>query len=100
MKQPVTDVPYFIVNSPEDRASKNLRTGGSYLFPMTLSFYCPTHGASVVYTFEDKENPHWLLYSGPMHLKPGNYNIRVKAVRYGYGDSEELKGSFEIKQTK
>ncbi|MBN2665860.1 MAG: sulfatase [Bacteroidales bacterium] len=100
MKQPVTDTPYFIVNSPEDRASKNLRTGGTWSSPMTLSFYCPTHGASVVYTFEEKENPHWLLYSGPMHLKPGNYNIRVKAVRYGYGDSEELKGSFEIKQTK
>ncbi len=100
MKQPVTDVPYFIVNSPEDRASKNLRTGGSYSSPVTLSFYCPTHGASVVYTFEEKENPHWLLHSGPMHLKPGNYNIRVKAVRYGYSDSEELKGSFEIKQTK
>jgi len=100
MKQPVTDTPYFIVNSPEDRASKNLRTGGTWSSPMTLSFYSPTHGASVVYTFEDKENPHWLLYSGPMHLKPGNYNIRVKAVRYGYSDSEELKGSFEIKQTK
>ncbi len=100
MKQPVTDTPYFIVNSPEDRASKNLRAGGSYSSPMTLAFYCPTHGASVVYTFEDKENPHWLLYSGPMHLKPGNHNIRVKAVRYGYRDSEELKGSFEIKQTK
>jgi len=97
MKQPVTDAPYFIVNSPEDRASKNLRTGGTYTFPMTLAFYCPTHGASLVYTFEERENPHWLLYSGPLHLKPGNYNIRVKAVRYGYRDSGELRGSFEIK---
>jgi hypothetical protein len=96
-KQPVTDVPYFIINSAEDRASKNYRTGGTYTSPMTLGFYCPTHGASLVYTFEDKTNPHWLLYSGPLHLNPGTYNIRVKAVRYGYKDSEELKGSFEIK---
>ena len=96
-KQPVTDVPYFIINSAEDRASKNYRTGGTYTSPMTLGFYCPTHGASLVYTFEDKTNPHWLLFSGPLHLKPGTYNIRVKAVRYGYKDSEELKGSFEIK---
>ena len=96
-KQPVTDVPYFIINSPEDSASKNYRTGGTYSSPMTLGFYCPTHGASLVYTFEEKANPHWLLYSGPLHLKPGNHNIRLKAVRYGYKESEELKGTFEIK---
>lgn len=96
-KQPVTDIPYFIINSPEERASKNYRTGGTYSSPMTLGFYCPTHGASLVYTFEDKENPHWLLYSGPLHIRPGTYNIRVKAVRYGYRDSEELKGTFQIK---
>jgi N-sulfoglucosamine sulfohydrolase len=95
-KQPVTDVPYFIINSKEDRATKNYRTGGTFTSPMTLSFYCPTHGASLVYTFEDKNNPHWLLYSGPLHLKPGTHNIRIKAVRYGYKDSEELKGIFEI----
>lgn len=97
MIQPVTDIPYFIINSPEDRGSKNLRSGGIYSSPMTLGFYCPTHGASIVYTLEEKENPHWLLYSGPLHLKPGTYNVRVKAVRYGYQDSEELKGTFEIR---
>ncbi|HBE39887.1 MAG TPA: sulfatase, partial [Bacteroidales bacterium] len=96
-KQPVTDIPYFIINAPEDRASKNYRTGGTYSSPMTLGFYCPTHGASIVYTFEETENPRWLLYSGPLHLKPGNYNIRTKAVRYGYKDSDELKEDFIIK---
>jgi len=95
-KQPVTDIPYFIINSPEERASKNYREGGVYSSPMTLGFYCPTHGASIVFTLEEKENPHWLLYSGPLHLKPGSHNIRVKAVRYGYKDSEELKASFQI----
>ena len=96
-KQPVSDIPYFIINSPEDRASKNYRVGGTYTSPMTLSFYCPTHGASLVYTFEESDNPHWLLYSGPLHLKRGSHNIRVKAVRYGYAESGELKGTFEIK---
>jgi len=95
--QPVTDVPYFIINSAEDRSSKNYRTGGTYSSPMTLAFYCPTHGASIVYTFEDKSNPHWLLYAGPLKLKPGTYNLRIKAVRYGYKDSEELKGTFVVK---
>lgn len=97
MKQPVADMPYFIINAPEERHSKNHRTGGNYSSPVTLGFYCPTHGASIVYTFEEKENPRWLLYSGPLHLKPGIYNIRTKAVRYGYKDSEELKGNFVIK---
>lgn len=96
-KQPVTDVPYFIINSREDRSSKNYRAGGIYSSPMTLSFYCPTHGASIVYTFEEKDNPHWLLFNGPLRLNPGSYNIRVKAVRYGYKESDELKGTFEIK---
>ncbi|MBK7627671.1 MAG: sulfatase [Bacteroidales bacterium] len=96
-KQPVSDIPYFVINSNEDRATKIYRTGGVYTSPMTLSFYCPTHGASLVYTFEESKNPRWLLYNGPLHLKPGSYNIRVKAVRYGYKESEELKGSFEIR---
>jgi arylsulfatase A-like enzyme len=95
--QPVTDMPYFIINSPEEPASKNLRTGGTYSSPMTLAFYCPTHGASIVYTLEENSNPRWQLYAGPLHLKPGKYAIRVKAVRYGYMDSEELKGEFIIK---
>jgi hypothetical protein len=96
-KQPVTDIPYFIINSKEDRASKNYRVGGTFTSPMTLSFYCPTHGASLVYTFEDNKTPHWLLYNGPLNLKPGTYSIRVKAVRYGYIESAELKGVFEIR---
>lgn len=95
-KQPVTDAPYFIVNAPEDRGSKNYRTGGTYSSPMTLAFYCPTHGASIVYSFEESDKPHWLLYNGALNLKPGKYNIQVKAVRYGYKDSEITKGSFEI----
>ncbi len=95
-EQPKTDVPYFIVNAPEDPSSKNYRTGGIFSSPMTLGFYCPTHGSSIVYTFEESENPHWLLYSGPLHLKEGSHMIRIKAVRYGFKESEELKGRFEI----
>jgi hypothetical protein len=94
--QPVTDVPYFIMNSKEDRSVKNYREGGTFTSPMTLGFYCPTQGSSIVYTFDQSSNPHWLLYKGPMHLKPGSYKIRVKAVRYGYKDSGELTGDFVI----
>lgn len=97
LKQPVTDTPYFIINSPEERHVRHHREGGTYSSPMTLAFYCPTHGSSIVYTFDQKESPRWLLYSGPVRLKKGSHSIRVKAVRYGYKESEELKGNFEIK---
>jgi hypothetical protein len=32
-----------------------------------------------------------------VRLVKGSHSIRVKAVRYGYKESEELKGTFEIK---
>ncbi|MBL7968745.1 MAG: sulfatase-like hydrolase/transferase [Prolixibacteraceae bacterium] len=96
-KQPVTDKPYFIVNAPEDRGSKNYQTGGVFTAPMTLSFYCPTHGASIVYTTETGNKPNWKLYSGALRLPKGTSTLRIKAVRYGYKDSDEVAGTFEIK---
>jgi len=96
-KQPVTDKPYFIVNALEDRGSKNYQTGGTYSFPMTLSFFCPTHGNSIVYTTEEGNSPRWKLYSGSLHLAKGTSKIRAKAVRYGYKDSEEVVGVFDIR---
>lgn len=95
-KQPVTDKPYFIVNSPEDRGSKNYQTGDTFSAPMTLAFYCPTHGSSIVYTTEPGNKPAWKLYSGPLRLKKGTSTIRIKAVRYGYKDSGEVSGNFEV----
>jgi len=94
--QPIADIPYFIINAPEDRSTKNYREGGVFSSPMTLGFYCPTHGSSIVYTFDQIDNPHWLLYAGPLNLKAGTYKIRVKAVRYGYKESDELIGNFKI----
>jgi len=96
-KQPVTDEPYFIVNAPEDRGSRNYQTGGTYSFPTKLSFYCPTHGNSIVYTSDEGKKPHWKLYSGALNLAKGTTTIRLKAVRYGYKDSEEVTGTFEIR---
>ena len=96
-KQPVTDKPYFIVNAPEDRGSKNYQTGGTFSAPMTLAFYCPTHGASIVYTTDNGNKPAWKLSSGPLRLKKGTSTVRLKAVRYGYKDSDEISGIFEVK---
>lgn len=96
-KQPVTDKPYFIANAPEDRGSKNYQTGGTFSAPMTLAFYCPTHGASIVYSTESGNKPVWKLYSGPLRLKIGTSTVRIKAIRYGYKDNDEVLGKFEVK---
>jgi N-sulfoglucosamine sulfohydrolase len=96
-KQPVTDIPWFVINAPEDRGSKIYHTGGKFSSPMSLGFYCPTQGASIVYTFDNNQHTRWLLYNGPVQLKPGMHTVRVRAIRYGYKESEELTGVFEIK---
>ena len=95
-KQPTTDKPYFIVNSKEDRGSKNYQEGGTYSSPVTLSFYCPTQGSSIVYTTEESDKPKWKLYNGSIKLPKGTHTIRVKAVRYGYKSSEKEIGKFTI----
>jgi N-sulfoglucosamine sulfohydrolase len=48
-----------------------------------------TEGASIAYTTDTGEKPHWLLYTGELTLKrPAT--LRVKACRLGYLDSEEV----------
>ena len=96
-KQPVSDKPYFIVNAPEDRGSQKYQAGGTYSSPMTLTFYCPTQGASIVYTTETGNKPAWKLYSGALRLPIGTTTVILKAVRYVYKESEEVKGTFEVK---
>lgn len=96
-EQPVTNDPSFIVNAPEDRGSKKYQSGGTYSSPMTLAFYCPTHGASIVYTTDTASKPIWKLCSGSLKLPVGTTTVRIKAVRYGYKDSKEVAGTFVIK---
>ena len=95
--QPVTDKPSFIINATEDRGSKNYQSGGEYTSPAKVAFYCSTHGASIVYTTDSGAKPSWKLYSGPLQLEKGTSTIRIKAVRYGYQDSEVVEGNFVIK---
>ena len=54
----------------------------------TLS--CPTEGASIAYSTEEVETPHWRLYTGPIELTD-NSLLRARAVRYGYKESPEVE---------
>ena len=55
---------------------------------------CATEGASIAYTTEMGENPHWLLYTGELNLKRP-VTLRVKACRFGYLDSAETVKRFD-----
>ncbi len=93
-EQPTTERPHFIPNAEGNRALEIDDDGGTYPGPMTISIYCPTQGASIAYTTEEGENPHWQLYNGPIRLAKGKITLRTKAIRYGFAHSEELKASF------
>jgi hypothetical protein len=63
-----------------------------------LQLYCATQGASIAYTFEQGENPHWLLYSEPLRLPVGTTTVRARAIRIGYQESQERRVVLSVKQ--
>ena len=56
---------------------------------------CATEGASIAYTTESGDKPHWLLYSQAVILDRAA-TLRAKAIRLGYKESRESQGRFEI----
>jgi hypothetical protein len=61
-----------------------------------LQFYCATQGASMAYTFEQGDDPHWQLYTEPLRLPEGKTTVRARAIRIGYKESEESKTTFTV----
>ncbi|MFW5973486.1 MAG: sulfatase-like hydrolase/transferase [Bacteroidota bacterium] len=94
-EQPITDDPFFIVYSDENRRGEMRSDGGSFTAPVTVELLSTTHGASIAYTLDDAENPHWHLYTGRLRIEEPT-TIRARAVRYGYAESDETVGSFTI----
>ncbi len=68
---------------------------GRFDEPVDVRLTCPTEGASIAYTTEEGDSAHWLLYSKPLHLQGGT-RLRVRAIRYGYKESEELTVSYRF----
>jgi uncharacterized sulfatase len=58
--------------------------GGSGLTAVSID--CETEGASIAYTLETGDAPHWKLYTGPLELEAGT-TLRAKAIRLGYKES-------------
>ena len=84
--QPQTAAPVILPRTSIDTERKPTITVNG---PVEMMMYCPTQGASIAYTLEEGENPHWNLYTGPLLLTGGATQIRARAVRYGYKESEE-----------
>jgi arylsulfatase A-like enzyme len=97
-KQPVTANVQLIPNCSSNRGETPKDEGGTFAGPMTLQLYCPTQGASIGYTFEKGEKPHWNLYTGPLKMAPGISTIRAKAIRYGYKESGITDATFNVSE--
>jgi hypothetical protein len=100
--QPTTAAPVFTPNAPgnrgRDRGQETIEDGDSFEGPMTVSMYCPTQGASLAYATGAGKDARWNLFSGPLRFEPGaEVTLRGRAVRYGYGESEERRVSFDVR---
>ncbi len=71
-----------------DGAIRSAMNGASYEGPVVLTMYSPTQGASIAYTTDTGNDPHWKLYAGPLTISEST-TIRAKAIRYGYKESQE-----------
>lgn len=94
--QPVTKNPVFLINSPKKILQEVETENSVFSAPAELHLYCPTQGASIGLTFDTVPDAYWQLYAGPLLLEKGRNYIRIKAIRYGYKESEEITGTFLI----
>jgi N-sulfoglucosamine sulfohydrolase len=94
--QPVTAPPAFIVYGKESVNMTAISKGGKYSYPVKISVYCATQGASIAFTADTTENIRWKLYTGPIKLNKGTTLLKAKAIRYGYKESKEVAARFEI----
>jgi hypothetical protein len=65
-------------------------SGGELGRAVKVTLSCRTEGASIAYSTEKGENPHWKLYTGPIELTNSSL-LRARAVRYGYKESDEVE---------
>ncbi len=100
-EQPMTAAPALI---PIDRTETLLApdgtvapgvSGGAFAGPVLVTMYSPTQGASIAYTTDPGNHPHWRLFSGPLRIDTTT-TLRAKAIRYGYRESPETVATFTL----
>ncbi|HUU29271.1 MAG TPA: sulfatase-like hydrolase/transferase [archaeon] len=69
--------------------------GGKFEGPVRVRIACQTEGASIAYTSDQGENPHWLLCTGEIELDR-SARLKARAIRIGFSESPEAQADFEI----
>ena len=82
---------------PETAPPEISPSGGALPAPTTVEITCTTEGASIAYTTEEGEDPHWLLYTGPLDVRDTT-TLRARAIRYGYQESAETVAAFTFEE--
>jgi len=87
--RPTTAAPLILPITSDSPGTEPAPEGGTYQAPLMIQLYCATQGASIAYTFDAGDTPHWQLYTSPIRLSKGKHTLRAKAVRIGYLESDE-----------
>jgi len=95
-KKPQTAPPLFIPICQESPGQEPTPEGGTCKAPVLVQLHCATQGASIAYTFERGDDPHWLLYTAPLRLAEGATRLRARAIRIGYEESKESAATFTV----
>lgn len=95
-EQPQTAPPLFIPIGEPSPGVEPAPEGGTFAGPLLVQLYCATQGASMAYTFEEGDDPHWQLYGEPLRLPAGQTTLRARAIRIGYGESLESVATFRV----
>ncbi|MBN1584586.1 MAG: sulfatase-like hydrolase/transferase [Anaerolineae bacterium] len=98
-EQPQTAAPLFIPICEDSPGIQAAPQGGQFGAPLLVQCYCATQGASIAYTFQEGDAPHWLLYTEPLRLPVGQTTLRARAIRIGYKESSENAATFTVKLT-
>ena len=95
-EQPETAPPLFVPICEESPGREAAPEGGTFKAPVLIQLHCATQGASIAYTFEQGDEPHWLLYTTPLHLPEGRTTLKARAIRIGYKESKESVATFVV----
>ncbi len=87
-KQPHTAEPRVIVYDRTGGGLEPVR-GGTFEAPAAIHLHCPTQGASIAWTLDAGSEARWQLYGQPIRLAPGEYQLRTRAIRIGFKESNE-----------
>ncbi|MFW6213330.1 MAG: sulfatase [Spirochaetota bacterium] len=87
-KQPTTAAPIFAPISAKSYA-REITTQAELNAPAKLQIQCSTQGASIEYRLSNDSAGRWKLYSSPIDLPVGEYEVTARAARIGYKPSDE-----------